>query len=297
MEILRRPIFKAGKAVDGRTILEKEVKNVYENTKALLDDGFTVALKLGHRDTDQIAKGWIKNIVFENNTIFADFIDMNLEIYQSITDGKLPNVSVEIMDKIEWQERTYKGVITAVALMGIDTPALFFETGKEGVNYFEFINTNYKEKTMEKEIYEAKIKELENQLTLMTSTNEKISTFEAKLKEKDELIEAQKKQVLEFEAKLKKFEAEKFEAQKTRILEIFENEVIAKGKINPSDKDSVVELFEAVNFDADKCEKLINTYKNLPDSALTKEFGVQTEKETNEYRNDKIYLQLGGKGE
>lgn len=296
MEILHRPIFKVGKAIDGRIITEKEVKQVYENTKSLLQDGFTVALKLGHRDTDQIAKGWVKDVFFENNQIFADFVDMDLEIYQAVNSGKLPNVSVEITSEIEWNGKTYQGVISAVALLGIDTPALFFENNKNGVFYFEFVKNNIDdEKKMGNEIYEAKIKELENQITQMNVVNDKIDKYEAKIKEQSELIETYKKQVIEFEAKLKVFEAEKFETLKNAVLITFEKEVIEKGKINPSDKDKVIALFEAVNFDKEKCENLISTYKNLPDSILTKEFGVQTEIETKEA--GRFYKQLGGKGE
>jgi len=287
-EILRKPIFKAGKTYDGRLISKKQVKEAYENTVAMLDDGYKIPVKLGHEDFNQISKGWLMNLVLDDDTIFADFVDLDMEIYQSFQSGKLPSVSIELRNKVYWKDEKYSNVISAVAMLGIDQPAIQFKSEvSTWFKYHENINegVNMPEEKSEKfviEQFEAQKKEIE-------SYKAKIENFEAVIQEKDTLISEQENQIEIFKAKVQEQEKKEFETRKTSLIEKFESEVIAKNRLQPSEKDKVLQTFEALNYDVEKCENIISTYASLPEGVLTKEFASTTESDVQLNKFDKAF--------
>lgn len=209
-------IFSCGKwNGDNYTIDDlNEMKRAFDETK----DGVKPYLKLGH-DKDQKllqsdglpAAGWIDKIYVKNKKLYADFIDIPSKIYALIKAKAYRKVSSEIFWNIQIGEKKYKRMLSAVALLGADTPGvmnlndiLALYTHSKS-NYekltasdafdLNFLNDNRKDYSVEKTELEL---ELEKELELKKLEAEKL--------EADKKIEEEKKAELEKEvAALKEF--------------------------------------------------------------------------------------------
>lgn len=88
-----------------------------------------VALKFGHNKeqkmTDgQPAIGWVSDVWVKSGKIMARFTDMPKIVYEAIKAKRYKNVSVEGLFDVEHKGEKYGFVLTAVALLGADIPAV-----------------------------------------------------------------------------------------------------------------------------------------------------------------------------
>jgi len=307
MNINKVEIWKVGKTIDGRTITKKDVETAFQNTNGLIKEGYTIPLRSGHDDNTQEAKGWVTNLRLENNSIYADFENVDNEIYNKIATGRLPHRSIEIWSNFTWKDKQFKNTIKAVALLGSDTPAFFLEPIQAYENnepYDVFLMENAKNKTMEFTMdFEKKYNELkvEYETYKAREVNELSEKFDAVQKQVEKYqaeINEHVKQKEELEARVKEFQAKEFETQKQSIIDSFKSKVLEKGKLTPADAKGVYETFEALEYDKEKCEKLIKTFESLPESDLTQEYGAEHTPEQTEREDElekKFASQLGVK--
>ncbi len=84
------------------------------------------SLKIGHtREPGKPAWGWVGKLRIKGEKLIADIIDVPEFVHDMIMDRRFDNVSVEIfMDFADSKERKFSHVVTAVALLGAEVPAV-----------------------------------------------------------------------------------------------------------------------------------------------------------------------------
>lgn len=120
-------ILAPGKWNDINITLE-HMEQAVNNFRAL-GDLIDVPLKFGHNKkqkmTDgQPALGWVTDIWIKSGRIMARFTDMPKIVYEAIKAKRYKNVSIEGMFDVEHKGKKYGFVLKAVALLGVDMPAV-----------------------------------------------------------------------------------------------------------------------------------------------------------------------------
>ena len=105
----------------------KQIENNFDKLKAVLK----VPLKFGHNDdqplTDgQPAIGWVSKVWYEKATqkLMATFINLPEIVYRAIKSKLYAKVSIEIDRGVVYKDKELGDVLTAVALLGADLPAV-----------------------------------------------------------------------------------------------------------------------------------------------------------------------------
>lgn len=123
--ILGVEIFKAG-TWKGRKFSVNDLKALVDAFAGL---DFKPPIKLGHlwREPDQpepMAAGWVDNVRLDGETIKADLVDMPDEVYDAVRSRRYDNVSAEIAFNFDRNGKVWQMAFTALALLGINLPAV-----------------------------------------------------------------------------------------------------------------------------------------------------------------------------
>lgn len=94
--------------------------------------GFRPPLKLGHAEEQKFldqssghpALGWVEKIWREGEKILANFVDLPNELIDMVKKRRYNNVSIEMYSEVEYQGNTFTNVLSAVALLGAELPAV-----------------------------------------------------------------------------------------------------------------------------------------------------------------------------
>lgn len=187
-------------------ISKDTLKSVVKNFKAL-KDVHKPFLKLGHNDEQNVtdgqpALGWISEVWIASGKLMAKAVDVPEILYEAITKQLYKHVSVELSLGVNYKGKEIGDVLTAVAILGADVPAvntladlktymsskgIFTEAEKVSLTA---VTTDYKQRgdnTMDKELKELNDKfdklfaqlttvqadnaELKNQLAAATASN------------------------------------------------------------------------------------------------------------------------------
>jgi len=94
-----------------------------------LGDNMQVALKFGHNDEQQMtdghpALGWVSKVWVAGDKLMATFTDLPKIVYDAITKKLYKNVSVELDIDVEYKGNNFPYVLSGVALLGADIPAV-----------------------------------------------------------------------------------------------------------------------------------------------------------------------------
>lgn len=94
-----------------------------------LKDVLQVPLKFGHNDDQQMtdgqpALGWISDVFLKGEKLVAEFSDIPDIVYNAMQKGLYKNVSVELDFDVNYKNSFYDFVLTGVALLGADLPAV-----------------------------------------------------------------------------------------------------------------------------------------------------------------------------
>lgn len=179
-------------------------------------------LKLGHNEEQKLlakdglpAAGWVGDLRRVGNKLIADFVDIPAKVFQLITNKSFRKVSAEIIWNMKDGKATFPRVLSGVALLGSDMPAVsnlndilnLFTCTNESKSYsndqihcysFEMENKMSEEnqKVESPEVlkhYESKLaemnKELEALRTYKKESTDELATMKAKLEASE--IEAQ----------------------------------------------------------------------------------------------------------
>lgn len=129
---------KTGKTLDAEVFAVGEWNGMNFSTKDLnlianafsqLKDYHRVPIKFGHNDeqpmTDgQPALGWIESVWVKGTKLMAKFVDIPDVVYEAIGKKLYKNVSIELDMGVEHKGNYYPWVLSGVALLGADIPAV-----------------------------------------------------------------------------------------------------------------------------------------------------------------------------
>lgn len=252
---LKTEIFATGKW-NGLTFNQQDLDTIVAAFESLREV-HKVPLKFGHNDeqpmTDgQPALGWVEKIWTEAGKLFAHFTDVPEVVYDAVKSKRYRHVSVELDMGVEHKGNHYPWVLSGVALLGADIPAvntindLTTYMGREELSFskrvaFSAIQgtvTKTKEAVMADEKLEAQVRALQAQVDQLTEQNKVFA------REKVEL----ESQVTEFKAKeelnAKKAEKAKF-AQARTDLEGRLEELVKADVITPAQREKFMAEFKA----------------------------------------------------
>jgi len=128
VELKAVELFRVGRWNDVKTFQRSDLDAMAESFVALQLAGRT-PLKFGHNDeqpmTDgQPALGWLSRVWRDGDVLRGDFSDVPQVVYQAIKQGSYKFVSVELLRDVVSGDREYPWVLSAVALLGADIPAV-----------------------------------------------------------------------------------------------------------------------------------------------------------------------------
>lgn len=128
MHTVEAEIFAPGTWNKTWTFAAKDLHDIVANFKAL-GDNHHVPLKFGHNDKQPMtdgypALGWVSEVWVKDDKLMARFESVPA-IVKKAFDAKLyRHVSVELDVDVEHRGKKYKYVLSAVALLGADIPAV-----------------------------------------------------------------------------------------------------------------------------------------------------------------------------
>jgi hypothetical protein len=134
VEVMRTGTFRPSGA-GGRsiTITDDDLQSMVNNFNELeVIGGFTPMLKLGHADAQKFMGqkdgapnlGIIKKLVKEGSIVLANFSHVPDAVVDLIKRKRFTSVSVEIIPRLEFEGKVFANVLTAVALLGAQLPAV-----------------------------------------------------------------------------------------------------------------------------------------------------------------------------
>jgi regulator of replication initiation timing len=220
-----------------------------------LGDKLRVPLKFGHNDEQHMtdgkpALGWVEKVWVAGEKLMARFTDVPDIVMACIKKKKYKNVSIELDMDVKHMGKDYANVLTGVALLGADIPAVntlkdlthylsrgaAFSVGRKAVFTAIAGITETKEKDMEQ------IEKLTKQVADLTATVATFTTSDAKLKADNAELASK---VAKFEADAKdKAEAEgkaAVAAKRAQITTILEDGVKSEG-ITPAMRDNFTKV-------------------------------------------------------
>jgi len=183
-------------------------------------------LKLGHNDEQTLlaaeglpAAGWVGKLYRQGEKLIADFVDIPDKIYQLLSNKAYRKVSSEIYWNITFNGKKYKRMMSAIALLGANMPAvqnLNDILALYGLKDYDTIK-NYSD-DFETKKYD--INHGEDNMELEKELNEVKENFAAKeveLKEYKEQVDADKIESEKEVAELKEYK-ENAEKEKVELL-------------------------------------------------------------------------------
>jgi hypothetical protein len=248
MKTLTAEIFAVGKW-NGFDITQQMLVDLANNFTRL-SEYVDVPLKFGHNDeqplTDgQPALGWVSKVWVEGEKLFAQFTDIPEIVYNAIEKKQYKNVSIEALFDVEHKGVQYGTVLTAVALLGVDMPAV--NTLKDLTTYMTANNLAF---TSHATFSKKPFKHSEDHTMGMTAEEQaEFDRLKAENKAKDDLLAKAATESAGFKAKvaekdaeidnLKKTEDEaKFTAAKNTVEADLED-LVKENKITPAQRDNL----------------------------------------------------------
>ena len=220
--------------------------NSFVTTFKSLKTVLRVPLKFGHNEKQAItdglpALGWVTDVWVNGNKLLAKFSDMPDVVYQAIQKKLYKTVSIEASFDVKYKDEFFKSVLTGVALLGADLPAV--NNLKELTTYMSADRDNLLLGDAKCFTYDDKVKEV-------NKMSDKEELLQKQLKESQEAFAASEtarvKAVadakLEKDAKdklLSDAKGEKFTAAVTSVTADLESLVKDK-KITPAKRDELV---------------------------------------------------------
>ena len=294
-------IFSTGKW-NGDSYTEKDLDDIVLAYQELQGD-MKPYLKLGHDDKQQLLQkdglpsaGWIVNLKRKGQKLLADFKGIPKKIKELIEKTAYGRFSSEIYWDLKIDNKKYRRVLKAVALLGADTPAVqnlddFINLYTE--NKLEYEKLKIHDKKEESDMSEEMIKTLQEDIK---TYKENERTFEADIKtykeENEKLVKTNKElegTVKELTQKIETTEAE----QKEKDIKLFIDKAVEEKKILPSQTEKYTKLamndFESVQEIVKNNPELVDTEEESQhiEKPKTKKYSEMTDEEKDEYKVEK----------
>lgn len=229
----------------------KSIVSGFESTKSFVRP----VLKLGHSEEQSLlrneglpAAGWVSNVYIQGKKLLGDFVDIPQKIYDLIKKKAYRKVSIELCSGYTFDDQTYPYLLTAVALLGAELPAVktisdilgLYKTASQ--NFTNDIKSNkietkiFTQDLAEEDIMSDKpvLSEKEISDRINAEVDKKLAAFQVTLDkakaENDELKTNFAKHKDESEKKISTLEIQKTEVE----IEKFASDLQSKGLIAPS---------------------------------------------------------------
>jgi hypothetical protein len=308
IEIMRTGTFQPGGAAAGRkiTIGIAELDQMVASFEALTPiGGFTPVLKLGHAEAQKFMGqtsgapnlGIVGKIFREGEKVLANFLNVPDAVVDLIRQKRFANVSVEVVPNLEFDGKSFSQVLTAVALLGAELPAvkglkelasvLFTEVEVKPIQADNIVSYEQETEPMTvtytQEQHDALVEAAVSK-AVEAAKVEYAETAERLTAERDEAIEAVKTVKTNF--------AEYTDTVAKAEAETMVDQAIKDGKLLPKQKDAAMafmsNLTGTVKFDdEDKSMRVMfaDFLGAMPTKIDTSEKGSGTPDETEDYAN------------
>lgn len=247
---------------------EKEDLNMISAAFASLKEVHQVPLKFGHNDEQQMtdgypALGWVKDVWVEGTKLKARFTDVPKVVYDAMQAKLYRNVSVELDMGVEHKGNYYTWVLSGVALLGADIPAV--NTLADLQTYMSRDELSFT-KRMEFTAIQNESQNFERSDD-MAGNEEEVVTLRTKVKAQNEEIDKLIDENLSFKRKTKEFDVLKEQNEKLTDenikMQTELTELRAKFKvIEDSDKKTKAEAARKVV--VDKLEDMVKEERIAP---------------------------------
>lgn len=243
------------------------LKNIIHNFGELKDI-HKPYLKIGHDDEQKLtdgepALGWIDELWINGaGKLMAKAIDIPDILYEAIKKKLYKRVSVELDMDVEYKKENIGDVLTAVAILGADVPAVNTLSdlqvymsnkgtiaGKDKV-ILTAIETGYTPKPKIEEINMDELERLSKKFDALADRFDKVETENKTLKEENDTLKADNKK---FSADIKKRDddarKEKIELSRSKATTMLENAVKSE-KITPAQREAFSAMMKIDDDDA-----------------------------------------------
>jgi hypothetical protein len=123
VQIMRVGKWRGSREVDVTQDMLSEIARNFGTINAI--EGFGVPVKLGHTSaTGAMANGWATAVRLEGDALFADFDAVPSQIVDLVRARRYNAVSVELVPAITYAETKYTNVLSGVAFLGSEWPAI-----------------------------------------------------------------------------------------------------------------------------------------------------------------------------
>lgn len=188
-----------------------------------------VPLKFGHNDEQEMtdgkpALGWVTDLSIEGDKLIAEFSDMPDIVFNAMKKNLYRHVSVELEMGVEYKGENFMWVLTGVALLGADLPAVntlsdlkAYMSKREGMKTGKSVKFSIPNKTggnkmktaeqlqAELDAANATIKAQTDQIGKMSKDNSEMSVRMTKI-ESEQKARAESEQTAKFAAAKQKLE-------------------------------------------------------------------------------------------
>lgn len=230
---------------NGMSFGEKDLHQMVESFTTLTQkEGYRPVLKLGHEDTQKYFGqrkgapnlGIVDKIWVEAGKIKANFENVPDAVVDMIRNGRYNAVSIEMFPKLNAEGVTFSNVLTAVALLGAELPAVKGLKDLAASLFDEFederITLTFGEVAMPATYSKEQLDEIVA-AAVAKASDELKSEFEAKVTELEGEVASAKEAKETAEDALRTFEDE----ARTREAEMLIENAIKEGKLLPKQKD------------------------------------------------------------
>lgn len=237
---------------NGTVITNDVLKNIvfgFNKTK----DFIKPVLKLGHGKEQELLKndglpaaGWVSNVYIQGKKLIADFVDIPEKIYDLIKKKAYRKVSIELCSGFTFDDKTYPYLLTAIALLGSDLPAVktlsdilgMYKTASQ--NFTNDIKSNklnvkiFTQDIEEDQMTDKVLSEKEIADRINAEVDKKLAAFKVTLDKTNQENEDLKKNFTAYKEDSEK-KISTLEGQKTEIeIEKFTSDLQTKDLIAPS---------------------------------------------------------------
>lgn len=212
-----------------------------------LKDVLQVPLKFGHNEEQQMtdgqpALGWVSDVYVKGQKLVAEFSDIPDIVFNAMQKGLYKNVSVEVDFDVSYKKNFYDFVLTGVALLGADLPAV--NNLNSLTQYMTRDSVHAFSKIESAEYYAASSHESfnigDNDMNELEKAKAELEQIKLKAKLDTEKFATERKSWEASEAERKKKEAvEKFSRDK-KALEKKIEELIASKQMFPAQRDELL---------------------------------------------------------
>lgn len=259
-------LFKVGKWTDslGRPVNadNKFIDEIVTNFNSLNTvPGFNVPIKLGHNDNvGEPAFGWVSDVRNESGVLTADFADMDPAIVDLISKRRYNTVSIELAPTVKYEGKTFQNVLSGVALLGAEWPAVkglkplsaskFAESG-------ETIRLGQEEVTTET----AKFTQTEANALVLAAETRVTKDYATQLTAETAKVTAAEQRAVIAETAIATFRDASDKKEVDGIIEL----AATAGKLTPANKEKALKFGERIlkNTSGDERKSAISEFKEL----------------------------------